>query len=97
MSPQIHVFEPVVTSKWHCLGKLWNLQEVEPFWRKQDAGQVLRAYGLILPCVVPISFLSGDENVISKLPDPAAYTIKFDQKKSHIGTENTNPQGRIRY
>lgn len=31
MSPQAHV---MALSRWHCLGKQWNLSEGQPHWRK---------------------------------------------------------------
>lgn len=42
--PHPHLFEHLVASQLQCVGRLWNLQEAEAWWRKQIPRQVLRFY-----------------------------------------------------
>lgn len=58
-------FEHLVLSWWHCLGRLWNLQEVEPSWRKYVSG------GRLWEFIALATLLSWRWTAL--LPDPAAW------------------------
>lgn len=53
--PNRHVFEAVVPSRWHCLGMVWNLEDMEPrCCSNGHQRQALRVEGLVpAPILLP--------------------------------------------
>lgn len=44
---QAHVFKHLVPSWWHCLERLWSLEEVEPCWKNSIiGGRAWRLYSM---------------------------------------------------